>query len=346
MAVYTEVPDDELARFIASYDLGALLSYKGIAEGVENTNYLLHTEQGTVSSSPSTRSAWRPGRPAVLPRPHGASGQGRPQLPDAGARRQGPHAAHAGRPAGGARHVPGGRVDQAPAAAPLRCRGPGAGAAAPGGAGLRAATRANALGLAGWRPLYERFQARADEIAPGPGRHHRAGARRIWRRTGRPDLPQGVIHADLFPDNVFFLGDKLSGLIDFYFACNDALAYDIAIALNAWCFETDHCLQRHQGAGAAQGLPERAPAGAGRARGAAAAGARRGAALPADARLRLAAHGQRRAGRAARTRIEYLRRLKFHRSVRSASEYGLEGPRPMSGRQAARGHLHRRRLLG
>ena len=60
-----------------------------------------------------------------------------------------------------------------------------------------------------------------------------------WRGVWPSDLPSGIIHADLFPDNVFFLGNELSGLIDFYFACNDLLAYDIAVCLNAWCFEKD-----------------------------------------------------------------------------------------------------------
>ena len=62
-----------------------------------------------------------------------------------------------------------------------------------------------------------------------------------------------MIHADLFPDNVFFLGDKLSGLIDFYFACTDALAYDVAICLNAWCFEPDHSYNVTKGRALLQG---------------------------------------------------------------------------------------------
>jgi homoserine kinase type II len=99
--------------------------------------------------------------------------------------------------------------------------------------------RTNALGVAGWRPLFERFRARADEITPGLAAIIEQEL--VHQETHWPDdLPQGVIHADLFPDNVFFLGDALSGVIDFYFACNDALIYDVAVALNAWCFETDH----------------------------------------------------------------------------------------------------------
>src|SRR5262249_29528214 len=99
--------------------------------------------------------------------------------------------------------------------------------------------RANTLGVAGWQPLFDRFSNRADELAPGLATTIAAELANLTERWPA-HLPQGIIHADLFPDNVFFLGDMLSGVIDFYFACNDTLAYDIAICLNAWCFEPDN----------------------------------------------------------------------------------------------------------
>ena len=107
----------------------------------------------------------------------------------------------------------------------------------------RAATfrlsRKNALSVAGWRPLFDRAASHADDVQHGL-RDFMARELDHLEANWPSDLPVGVIHADLFPDNVFFLGDKLSGLIDFPFACNDILAYDIAICLNAWCFEADH----------------------------------------------------------------------------------------------------------
>ena len=100
-------------------------------------------------------------------------------------------------------------------------------------------TRPNNLSLAGWRELAAKTEARADEVEAGLGKliaEELLYLDRHWPHG----LEIGTIHADLFPDNVFFLGDKLSGLIDFYFACTDFLAYDLAICINAWCFEPDN----------------------------------------------------------------------------------------------------------
>jgi homoserine kinase type II len=181
--------------------------------------------------------------------------------------------------------------------------------------------RANALGLAGWRPLLERFADRADEIAPGLAAT--IGQELDFLEAHWPTgLAEGVIHADLFPDNVFFLGDRLSGLIDFYFACNDALAYDIAVTLNAWCFETDYSFNITKGRALLKGYQSVRP-------------------LPVAEREALPLLARGAALRFLLTRgydwlhtapsalvkrkdpIEYLRKLKFHRGVQSAADYGL-----------------------
>jgi homoserine kinase type II len=98
--------------------------------------------------------------------------------------------------------------------------------------------RKNALAVAGWRKLLSDAAPRADEVMPGLAAELEGEFVHL-QKAWPQDLPQGVIHADLFPDNVLFLNGRISGLIDFYFACNDFLAYDLAICLNAWCFEID-----------------------------------------------------------------------------------------------------------
>ena len=135
-------------------------------------------------------------------------------------------------------------------------------------------------------------------------------------------LPSGVIHADLFPDNVFFLGDELSGLIDFYFACNDLLAYDVAICLNAWCFEKDGSFNLTKGMALLEGYESVRPL-----------SDEEAAALPLLARgsalrfflTRLYDWLTTPAGALVvkKDPLEYLRKLRFHRQVENAMEYGL-----------------------
>ncbi|MDO9442585.1 MAG: homoserine kinase [Beijerinckiaceae bacterium] len=236
MAVYTEVTDEDLALFLGAYDLGPVKSLKGIAEGVENSNYLLRTEGGTFILTLYEKRVNEADLPFFLGLMQHLAAHGLvcPQpVPNRAGQALG---RIAGRPAVLVTFLEGMSVRR-PTAAHCAMVGEALARLHLAGADFDM-RRANSLALSGWSELFETARARADEIAPGLAALIAAeidSLNRAWPR----DLPEGIIHADLFPDNVFFLGGQLSGLIDFYFACTDAFAYDAAICLNAWCFEQD-----------------------------------------------------------------------------------------------------------
>ena len=238
MAVYTDVAADELAEFLSGYDIGELLSYKGIAEGVENSNFLLHTTSGYFILTLYEKRVAKGDLPFFLAlmahlAVHGIT------CPQPVKNRRGEALAMlAGRPAAIITFLEG-IWPRKPNAA--HCAGVGQVLAKMHLAGRDfRMSRANALSVSGWRPLFDAAASRADELQHGLRDFISAELDALESGIWPEHLPKGVIHADLFPDNVFFLGEKLSGVIDFTFACNDILAYDIAITLNAWCFEADH----------------------------------------------------------------------------------------------------------
>jgi homoserine kinase type II len=237
MAVYTEINDEELEAFLTNYDLGGLLSYKGIAEGVENSNYLLQTDKGSYILTLYEKRTKAEDLPFFLalmdhlaaagfacPTPiHGRDGVALRTL--------------AGRPAAIVSFLNG--------IWPRRIQPQHTAALGEAVARMHQAgdsfpqTRANDLSLGQWRSLFSDVSGNADEIAGGLEgliSDELEALEANWP-TG---LPTGIIHADLFPDNVFFIGGAFSGIIDFYFACTDAYAYELAICLNAWCFESDY----------------------------------------------------------------------------------------------------------
>ena len=244
MAVYTEVSDEALRAFLAAYDLGDLIAFRGIAEGVENSNYALRTGAGDFILTLYEKRVDPADLPWFLALAEHLSAQGLPcPLPvkarDGVALRE-----LAGRPAAVCTFLPG-IWPRRPRVAHCGPLGAVLARLHTAGAGI-GAVRRNALGLAAWAPLLDRCRAAADQMRPTgvPGLVAELDAAlaellRDWPAPGA--LPAGPIHADLFPDNVFFMGSppEVSGVIDFYFACTDLLAYDVAVCLNAWCFEPD-----------------------------------------------------------------------------------------------------------
>lgn len=236
MAVYTDIPDEELQAFIARFDLGALVSAKGIAEGVENSNYLLRCEGGTFILTLYEKRVNEADLPFFLHLLRHLSERGitcpLPVMARDGS------ALHrvAGRPAAMMTFLEG-LWPKRPTARHCAALGETLARLHLAGRdfGMR---RPNALSIGAWPALAASSADRADEVQPDL-RDLVARELDYLRARWPATLPAGVIHADLFPDNVFFLGDRLSGLIDFYFACDDLFAYDLAICVNAWCFEPD-----------------------------------------------------------------------------------------------------------
>ncbi len=236
MAVYTEVPDDELSEFIESYGLGALLSYKGIAEGVENTNYFVQTEKAPYILTLYEKRVNGAELPFFLEFMEFLANAGL-SCPTPVRDKDGNMLRElAGRPAAIITFLQGMSIKRPQ---PMHCQELGAALAKFHMCGLDfKQTRENSLSVNEWRPLFNKFKDHANDIQPGL--YEIIASELDYLETNWPkDLPSGIIHADLFPDNVFFLQSKVSGLIDFYFSCNDMLAYDIAICMNAWCFEHD-----------------------------------------------------------------------------------------------------------
>jgi homoserine kinase type II len=236
MAVYTEVMDEELFAFLAGYDIGDLLSYKGIAEGVENTNYYLHTTLGSYILTLYEKRVNESELPFFLGLMQHLAAKGL-NCPLPLKNRDGENLGRlSGRPAAIFTFLDGFAVRRPTA---QHCAALGAALAQLHLDGRDfPMTRPNSLSLSSWPPLFAQAEAQADRVSTdlaGRTRRELEALQKVWP----VGLPTGVIHADLFTDNVFFIGREVSGLIDFYFACTDALAYDVAICLNAWCFEPD-----------------------------------------------------------------------------------------------------------
>ena len=323
MAVFTHIDTPMLEAFWAEYDLAELTGFQGIQAGVQNSNFIVETaaEKYILTIYEDTATGVAPDDlPYFLGLMQHLAGAGI-NCPTPIARADGGLLSQlAGKPAALVSFLEG-RGTITPK--PQHCRSAGAALAAMHLAGENFShTRANDQGPANWQALFDGCATRADEVTPGLADFMHSELAHL-AEDWPSDLPRGVIHADLFPDNVFFINREVTGLIDFYFACDDIWAYDLAIMLNAWCFEADvnfnitkarallsgYQSVRPMSAAEIDALPILA----------------RGAAMrflstrlhdwlnrPEDALL------------VPKNPVDYVRRLRFHRHVKSAADYGLE----------------------
>jgi homoserine kinase type II len=318
MAVYTPLSDDDLAALLADYDIGAPSSFEGIAAGVENSNFKLITNCGRYILTIFERRVVAADLPFFIGVMARLAERGFP-APKPIATRDGATLASAkGKPAAIVSFLDGDwpRQPSLP-----QCLAIGAALARMHRAleGFEL-TRANALGPQGWEALIRPRLAAAEYLRPGLAASVERDLDEV-RARWPDDLPRGAIHADLFPDNALFVGERLSGVIDFYFACTDFLSYDLAVCLNAWCFEDERVYDAEKGRALIAGYESERPL----------SGVER-AALPTLARgaalrffaTRLADWAETPAGALVKPKkpLEYADKLVFHRRTLGARDYG------------------------
>ncbi len=236
VAVYTDITDAELEVFLARFDLGEAVSFKGIAEGVENSNFVLETRTGRYILTVYERRVREADLPFFLDLMRWLAGRGFPSAS--------PVADRTGALLGRLRDKPAAIITFLPGLSVRRplvghCRQAGEGLALLhlAAQGFRP-QRPNDLGQQAWAGIFARLTGESDRLKPGLAADI-AGDLVSLARDWPAALPRGVIHGDWFPDNIFFRESAFAGAIDFYFAANDVMAYDIGVALNAWCFEAD-----------------------------------------------------------------------------------------------------------
>ena len=318
MAVYTDVSFEDLEALLSNYDIGSPRSFKGIAEGVENSNFHLQTDRGGYVLTLYEKRVSKDDLPFFLGLMEHLATRGiacpQPVRDKSGKQWMTLN----GRPAALLTFLDGVSLRKPDVA---HCTAAGEALAKLHAAGSDfSIVRSNALGLSGWKKLAADTKARADTVQAGFTALIETSLDEL---SGWPhELPAGIIHADLFPDNVLFVDGKISGLIDFYFACNDALAYDIAVMLNAWCFEADGAFNVTKSKSLLNAYRQQRE-------------------LTSDEVVALPMLARGAALRFLLTRLydwlnpdptalvrpkdprDYVKRLRFHRQVRSANEYGL-----------------------
>ena len=237
MAVYTPVSAEALSAFLSRYDAGELVSAKGIAEGVENTNYLVETTADRFILTLYEKRVAAGDLPFFLQLLDHLAAKGLPVPPALTDRNGRAIQELEGRPACLIRFLPGVSLSS-PTPAQALAAGDAMGAMHRALADF-APTRPNAMGADSWVPLLERCGRSLDTIAPGLHDDLAEALDTVLRAWPAGEMEVQAIHADLFPDNVLMLGDRVTGLIDFYFACTDIRLYDLAVAHTAWSFDAD-----------------------------------------------------------------------------------------------------------